>query len=60
MDKEGKFWFSIFGATFVAIVLITGIISLYNYQDDKLFTSNGYTQVILPGSCQYNWQKIKK
>ena len=59
MDKNQKFWLSIW--IIVGIVTCILIIStaLYNYQDDKLFVKAGYQHTTLVGMNGYYWKKVK-
>lgn len=41
------------------VILVLGCVYL-DMQSTKVWTSNGYEQVMLPGSAHYKWQKIRE
>ena len=58
MDREGKFWFSLW--TVIALMVVTIVITLstHNYMIQKNYVEKGYIQVHVPDVAVYLWQKV--
>lgn len=57
---ENAFWLGICIAIFVSIIAIVTIACIADYKDNENAFKYGYERVILPGSSQSHWVKVKQ
>ena len=60
MNNEGKTWAICTVLILVGMVIIISIISYHDYEEARLYVTHGYEQVMLPGSSDVRWRKIKR